>query len=66
MFIVTPRLVKPLPPNYMLPTDNFKTPDRPGFFLGGQMEAQPPAQPAQPAAPAAAPAKANPDQLRMN
>jgi pilus assembly protein CpaC len=67
MFIVTPRLVKPLPPDYKLPTDNFKPADsRTGFFIGGQMEAQPPAPPAQPAAPAAAPAKANPDQLRMN
>jgi pilus assembly protein CpaC len=63
MFIVTPRLVKPLPPNYKLPTDGWKAPDRPGFFLGGQMEAPPPA-PAP--APAAAPAKANPDNLRMN
>jgi pilus assembly protein CpaC len=67
MFIVTPRLVKPLPPNYRLPTDNFKAPDRAEFFLGGRMESAAPPAPSQaPAAPAATPAKANPDQLRMN
>ncbi len=61
MFVVTPRLVKPLLPNYKLPTDNFKAPDRVEFFLEGRMESATP-----PAAPAAAPAKANPDNLRMN
>lgn len=62
MFVVTPRLVKPLPSNYRLPTDNFKAPGRAEFFLGGQMESPTPP----PAAPAPAPAKANPDSLRMN
>ena len=63
MFVVTPRLVKPLPPNYRLPTDSFKAPSRAEFFLEGRMEsATPPAAPA----PATAPAKANPDNLRMN
>ena len=38
LFVVTPRLVKPLPPNYALPTDSFTPPSRPGFFLGGKME----------------------------
>lgn len=60
MFVVTPRLVKPLPPNYRLPTDNFKAPGRAEFFLEGRMESATP-----PAVPATAPAKANPDNLRM-
>lgn len=38
VFIVTPRLVKPLPANYALPTDGFVEPSRAGFFLGGRME----------------------------
>lgn len=61
MFVVTPRLVKPLPPNYRLPTDNFKAPSRAEFMLEGRMESSTP-----PAAPAAAPARANPDNMRMN
>lgn len=60
MFVVTPRLVKPLPSNYRLPTDNYKAPGRSEFFLEGRMES------AAPPAPPAAPAKANPDSLRMN
>lgn len=60
MFVVTPRLVKPLPPNYRLPTDNFKAPDRKEFFLEGRMESATP-----PPAPAA-PVKADPNSLRMN
>jgi pilus assembly protein CpaC len=38
LFIITPRLVKPLPSNYALPTDNFMEPDRATFLLGGQLE----------------------------
>lgn len=38
LFIVTPRLVKPLPPDYKLPTDSFIEPTRTEFFLGGKME----------------------------
>ncbi len=38
MFIVTPRLVKPLAPGYQLPTDAFVPPSRAEFFLNGQME----------------------------
>lgn len=38
MFVVTPRLVKPLPPNYALPTDHFTPPERGEFFLEGKME----------------------------
>ena len=43
IFVVTPRLVKPLPPNYALPTDNYTPPNRGEFFLGGKMEGKPPA-----------------------
>lgn len=41
LFIITPRLVKPLPPNYPLPTDNFKVPGRNEFMYGGKMEGSP-------------------------
>jgi pilus assembly protein CpaC len=44
VFIVTPHLVKPLPANYTLPTDNFVPPSRSEFFLGGKMEGMPPAE----------------------
>lgn len=51
VFVVTPRLVKPLPPNYPLPTDNFVPPSRSEFFLEGKMEgSQAPADQPQPAA----------------
>ena len=50
-----------MPPNYRLPTDNYKAPDRKEFFLEGRMESATP-----PAAPPAAPAKADPNSLRMN
>lgn len=60
MFVVTPRLVKPLSESVALPTDSFVPPSRSEFFLGGQLEgsgsaevppdrppaAQPPAEPA--------------------
>jgi pilus assembly protein CpaC len=45
MFVVTPRLVKPLPPDYALPTDAFVEPSRTEFFLGGKMEGTPPPAP---------------------
>ncbi len=38
VFIVTPRLVKPLQAGYKLPTDAIKDPSRSELFLGGQME----------------------------
>lgn len=47
IFVVTPRLVKPLPPNYALPTDNFNVPSKSDFFLNGKLEGKP----AEPAAP---------------
>ncbi|WP_246167629.1 type II and III secretion system protein family protein [Propionivibrio limicola] len=42
VFVVTPRLVKPLPPNYGLPTDSYVPPNRAEFFLNGRMEGTPP------------------------
>ena len=57
MFVITPRLVKPLPPNYALPTDSFVEPSREEFFFEGKMEsARPPQQ--SPAAPAREPGAA--------
>ena len=56
LFIVTPRLVKPLPPNYALPTDSFVPPTRSEYFVEGRMEGQKPA----PAAPAPQSAPAEP------
>jgi len=45
LFVVTPRLVKPLPPDYALPTDSFNPPSRSEFFLNGKLEgASPPAE----------------------
>jgi pilus assembly protein CpaC len=38
LFVVTPRLVRPLAPDYKLPTDSVTTPSRARLFLGGQME----------------------------
>jgi pilus assembly protein CpaC len=38
VFVVTPRLAKPLPPNYSLPTDYAVPPTRSEFFLQGKME----------------------------
>jgi pilus assembly protein CpaC len=41
LFVVTPRLVQPLPAGYALPTDSATTPSRSRLFLGGQMEGPP-------------------------
>lgn len=41
LFIITPRLVKPLPPDYALPTDSFVEPTRGEFFLQGKLEGAP-------------------------
>lgn len=43
VFIITPRLVKPLPSDYALPTDSYIEPSRAAVILGGKMEGQPPA-----------------------
>ncbi len=56
MFVITPHLVKPLPADYKLPTDNFVEPTRADFFLKGKMEGQAAAPAPAPAAPATAPA----------
>jgi pilus assembly protein CpaC len=56
LFVVTPRLVKPLPPDYKLPTDNFNEPSRSEFFLGGKLEGKEPEP--QPATPATSPTQA--------
>lgn len=59
LIVVTPHLVKPLSPNYALPTDAFKEPSRAQFFLGGRMEGTPEKGEAAPApAPTPAPAPA--------
>lgn len=63
MFVITPRLIKPLAPDYALPTDSFVPPTRGQFFLGGDMEGTPPddkskkddGAPAQPSQPATQP-----------
>ncbi|MES2633736.1 MAG: type II and III secretion system protein family protein [Pseudomonadota bacterium] len=68
MFIVTPRLVKPLPANYAMPTDSFVPPSRSDFLLGGRMEGEGRARVPAPAAPApatpAAPAQPGGFQLK--
>ena len=67
LFVITPRLVKPLPPDYKLPTDSFIEPSRSEFFLEGKLEGSAPESgaaapatsqmqaPAVPAKPAAGP-----------
>ncbi len=60
VFVVTVHLVKPLPPNYALPTDKISAPTRAEFLLGGRHEGRtaPPAAPtAGPAPQASAPAQ---------
>ncbi|MEM5273781.1 type II and III secretion system protein family protein [Cupriavidus taiwanensis] len=63
VFIITPRLVKPMQTNnYPLPTDSFSTPNPLSLYFMGNMEGdgkrptQPAPAPSQPAAPAAVPA----------
>ncbi|AQV93074.1 secretin [Cupriavidus necator] len=67
VFIITPRLVKPMQTNnYPLPTDSFSTPNPLSLYFMGNMEGngkrpqQPAPAPSQPAAPAAAPASPPP------
>ncbi|NYE61666.1 pilus assembly protein CpaC [Duganella sp. 1224] len=47
VFIVTPHLAQPLPPNPKLPTDEYIQPSRADFFLNGKLEGRPPAAPAE-------------------
>lgn len=63
LFIVTPRLVKPLAPNYGLPTDKYVPPSRSEFLLQGRMEGQPPVADKAPEN-RAAPSDATPDSRR--
>jgi len=53
IFVITPRLAKPLPPNYALPTDNYVPPSRTDVHLLGRLEGTrqeaPAAAPASPA-----------------
>jgi pilus assembly protein CpaC len=58
LFVITPHLVHPLPPNYALPTDGVISPTRADLFLMGKLEGKPPEQQAA-AAPNPAPAPAN-------
>lgn len=51
VFVITPRLVKPLPPNYALPTDGYVQPSRAQLIFGGRLEGSRKEAPA-PAAPA--------------
>mgnify|MGYP001549486579 CR=1 FL=1 len=55
VFVVTPRLAKPLPPNYPLPTDHFGKVGEAGVFATGNMEGHAPATPATPSPAPAAP-----------
>lgn len=57
VFVITPRLVKPLPAGYRLPTDNYVPPTRTELHLHGRLEGTRP-QEATPAAPAVAPVAA--------
>jgi pilus assembly protein CpaC len=52
VFIITPRLVKPLPPDYALPTDNYVPPSRKELHIDGKLEGAP--KDAEPPAPAVA------------
>jgi pilus assembly protein CpaC len=45
LFVVTAHLVKPLPVDYVLPTDRISAPSRADLLLGGRMEGPPAAMP---------------------
>lgn len=45
VFVITPRLVKPLPPDYALPTDGYVPPSRNDLILHGRTEGQAPRPP---------------------
>jgi len=51
VFVVTPRLAKPLPQNYPLPTDHFGKVTEAGVFFTGNMEGKKPQPAAEPATP---------------
>jgi pilus assembly protein CpaC len=54
VFVVTPRLAKPLPKSYPLPTDNFHDVNEGVVYATGNMEGSKPAAPAAPASAGAA------------
>lgn len=58
MFVITPRLIKPLDPGFILPTDGYKPPSRSEFYLGNKLEGsgRPDIPADRPAAPQPAPA----------
>jgi len=58
LFVVTPRLVKPLPANYPMPTDTFGTPIPGEVYIDGNMEGHLRTPPPNAPAPAALPAPA--------
>jgi pilus assembly protein CpaC len=55
VFVVTARLVKPLSPDYALPTDPVSAPTRAQLMLGGRLQGDPPPAAAASQPPAAAP-----------
>jgi pilus assembly protein CpaC len=55
VFVITPRLVQPLPVDYKLPTDGYIQPSRSEFFLQGKLEGKAPPAALSPSATAAAP-----------
>ncbi|MGH8808254.1 MAG: type II and III secretion system protein family protein [Noviherbaspirillum sp.] len=66
VFVVTPRLVKALPPDYALPTDRYVEPSRSEFFLGGKMEGAAPPKTVSPAAPqTSAPQRSGPSGFEL-
>ena len=42
VFVVTPRLVKPITTDIALPTDTYREPSRTEFFINGKLEGDPP------------------------
>lgn len=58
LFVITPHLVKPLPPNHSLPTDAVAAPGRAQLLLGGQIAGTPAAPAAAASQPPAASAPA--------
>ena len=55
VFVITARLVKPLPADYRLPTDNYVPPTRGDLILGGRTEGSLPPPPTVPAVPSVVP-----------
>ncbi|MET0265840.1 MAG: type II and III secretion system protein family protein [Duganella sp.] len=62
VFIVTPHLARPLPPEQKLPTDDYVPPSRSEFFLQGKLEGSAPPAPAPAPATAPTPAATSPRQ----